>query len=146
MSANCELPLPWACCHGKGYKLVVTHFLGPLAKYNHSALIGFATTTCCILPAALGSGLWLLRTCQVLVALLRIHLLQFTSNQPQNGYLLSASLVYWKELLETEYHKCTTGAQQRAPISSGRSAHMSAYWPFCWREEEDWEGSVYPWE
>ena len=37
-------------------------------------------------------------TCQVLVVWLRIHLLPFPSNQPQNGFLVSAYLVFWKEL------------------------------------------------
>ena len=33
-------------CHSKGYKLVITYFLGLLAKYNYSASVLYCTVFC----------------------------------------------------------------------------------------------------
>ena len=96
LTANCYFLGPAAMA--KGYKLVITHFLGPLAKYNYSALaLPRLHIVFCLRPRKCV----ITTTCQVLVVKLRRHLLPFPSNRRQHGFLVSASLVFWKELLGT---------------------------------------------
>ena len=121
----------------KVYKLVnMTQFLGHLAKCNYSTLaLPRPHIVCCMQP----SEVWYNSTWQVLVVWLSIHLLP---SSQQSTPELFFSLCISSLLKGAARNK----SMWRVPPTSGRSAHMSAYWPLCWREKEDWEGPVYPWK
>ena len=76
LPANCKLPLPWACCHGK----VVQISCNPL-PWASGKIQSLSLNWLChdhMLYFASSPWKWVVTTtCQVLVVWLRIHLLPF---------------------------------------------------------------------